>query len=392
MSINQNGIYVQPQQNIVSTNVVSATPITTTPTQLTTSISSLSQQYQQYQLQQQQQQQQQNVQPTQQQTINIESPINCNLKLNNVNLEKITTFEQFQQLDIVQQSQLFNQLHESFLNLSSHDGKQIGRLKIKQTSIDVINLEIESNPNYEVIVQNNTKKFYFKGMINSVGKQQGICEDSHFLSKDFTTIGVADGVGSWRSVGVDPGEYSRFLMSYIYGQTLTTPYLKPYELIESAYRESVNIPGSSTICILKIIGSKVYSGLVGDSSFIQIRKDQIHFRSNEQTHKPNFPYQLGQNSVDKPSSGVYMEHPVQENDIFVIGTDGFFDNIFDQEIVKAIKEVNSIESFFKCLLELAKSKSQDPEAQTPLGQRIGKVGGKNDDITVGCFVITKLNK
>ncbi|KAM9984304.1 hypothetical protein ACTFIZ_004018 [Dictyostelium cf. discoideum] len=399
MSINQNGIYLQPQQNIVSaSNGMNTTTTTTTtqvtiPTQLTPSISSLSQQYQQYQLQQlQQQQQQQNIQPNQQQTINIESPINCNLKLNNQNLEKITTFEQFQQLDVVQQSQLFYQLHESFLNLSSHDGKQIGRLKIKQTSIDVINLEIESNPNYEIIVQNNTKKFYFKGMINSIGKQQGICEDSHFLSKDFTTIGVADGVGSWRSVGIDPGEYSRFLMSYIYGQSLTTPYLKPYELIESAYRESVNIPGSSTICILKIIGSKVYSGLVGDSSFIQIRKDQIYFRSNEQTHKPNFPYQLGQNSVDKPSSGVYMEHPIQENDIFVIGTDGFFDNIFDQEIVKAIKEVNSIESFFKCLMELAKSKSQDPEAQTPIGQRNGKIGGKNDDITVGCFVISKLNK
>lgn len=141
MSINQNGIYLQPQQNIISaSNGMNPTQITI-PTQLTPSISSLSQQYQQYQLQQlQQQQQQQNIQPNQQQTINIESPINCNLKLNNQNLEKITTFEQFQQLDVVQQSQLFYQLHESFLNLSSHDGKQIGRLKIKQTSIDVINL------------------------------------------------------------------------------------------------------------------------------------------------------------------------------------------------------------------------------------------------------------
>ncbi|EGG17003.1 protein phosphatase 2C-related protein [Cavenderia fasciculata] len=286
---------------------------------------------------------------------------------------------------------------------------------------NIINLLIESadqNNQNSIVgnVINNTRKYYFKGLINSIGKQPNMCEDSYFLSADYTAVGVADGVGSWRSVGVDPGEYSRSLMKTSHKLVNNYPCFKPFELIDQSYTQSLSTPGSSTICILKLLSSKMYSGLVGDSSFVLIRKDKIVHRSIEQTHsmekekidnnqikykciniylfisllEPNHPFQLGQGSQDKPTSGTYMEHDVLENDIVVIGTDGFFDNIFDEEILEAIKKVESIESFFGHLMELAKKKSTDTTVSTPIASRNSTKGGKIDDITVGCFVISAL--
>eukprot|EP01132_Coremiostelium_polycephalum_P002484 gene2484-3074_t len=280
---------------------------------------------------------------------------------------------------------------ESLIYLNGLNGNPLIRIKVKQNSPNSFNLEVDSNETYDITLQNNTKRYYFRGIINSIGKVPTICEDSHFLSKDFTAVGVADGVGAWRSMGIDSGQYSRFLMSSIFNLSGSSPQLKPFELIEQAYLNSANIPGSSTICILKLIGTKIYSGLIGDSSYLIIRNNSIIHRSKEQTHKPNHPFQLGQGSSDTPSSGLYEEHQVLENDIIVIGTDGFFDNVFDEEVLGFIKKVDTIESFFNHLLEFAKQKSTDTNANTPIGFRNSQKGGKPDDITVDMkFVATLL--
>ncbi|KAF2069459.1 hypothetical protein CYY_009223 [Polysphondylium violaceum] len=317
-----------------------------------------------------------------QQQIQADSPSLIHLKL--------PIYKEIQLKEQIEQKQ--QQEEESYVILNSQEGKPLVILKLKQVGPNLFNFEIDSNENSEVTIQNHTKKYYFKGLINSIGKQPNLCEDSHFLSQDYTAIGVADGVGSWRSIGIDSGQYSRFLMNNIYHLSTSIPYLKPFDLIQKTYESSLSIPGSSTICILKLLGSKVYSGLIGDSSFLIIRKDQIIFRSKEQTHKPNFPFQLGQGSTDKPSSGSYDEHIVNENDIFVIGTDGFFDNVFDEEILESMKRVESIETFHKHLMNLAKQKSIDINATTPIANRNSTKGGKPDDITLGCFVITPWSK
>ena len=51
-------------------------------------------------------------------------------------------------------------------------------------------------------------------MFPSVEKTNG-GEDSFFISEEgCTTVGVADGVGGWSSMGVDAGTYSRQLMHF----------------------------------------------------------------------------------------------------------------------------------------------------------------------------------
>eukprot|EP01133_Synstelium_polycarpum_P013719 gene13719-16173_t len=218
------------------------------------------------------------------------------------------------------------------------NGKPGLRIKVNISAKNMITLDPQENAtiHYQVgDVINNTRRYFFKGLMHSDGKGPGTaCEDAHFMSADFTTIGVADGVGSWRQVGVDSGEYSRSLMKHACQLANQSPTSRPLQLIDSAFRSSQSIQGSSTVCILKLIGNKMYSGLV------------------------------------------------------VIGTDGFFDNVFDEEVLNAIRSVDSLERFFTHLRELAKRKSGDPNCTTPIGVRVNHKGGKPDDITVGCFIVS----
>ncbi|KYQ89806.1 protein phosphatase 2C-related protein [Tieghemostelium lacteum] len=306
--------------------------------------------------------------------------------------------------------QLMNE-QSQFLTIYNQEGEAIAKLKLShlakssnsqikyqkdnenaETSSTGKNLilEVESSHLLDLFSKTNQRQYIFKGLINSVGKEPGYCEDSFYLCRDCKSFGVADGVGSWRTRGINSGIYSKSLTDSISQLSSSKPWLMPYELIEDAYHSSQQIQGSSTICILKIIGSKVYSGLIGDSSFLIIRNNTIIYRSKEQVHDVNFPFQLGSQSEDKPSSGIYSEHDTKENDIFVIGTDGFFDNVFDSEILDAMKSVSSIETFYQHLFELAKRKSVNNTISTPFSQTGRGPGGKIDDITLGCFVLTKL--
>uniref|UniRef100_A0A0A9CWD1 Protein phosphatase n=1 Tax=Arundo donax TaxID=35708 RepID=A0A0A9CWD1_ARUDO len=89
---------------------------------------------------------------------------------------------------------------------------------------------------------------------------------------------------------------------------------------------------------------------------------------------------------------------LMEGDIIVSGSDGFFDNIFDQEILSIISESPGVDEAAKTLAELARKHSVDVTFDSPysmearsrgfdvpwwkklLGAKL--IGGKMDDITV----------
>ena len=50
----------------------------------------------------------------------------------------------------------------------------------------------------------------------------------------------------------------------------------------------------------------------------------------------NFPYQLG-TSGDDPMSANQETHPVEDNDIFILGTDGLWDNLFAIQLIGLIR-------------------------------------------------------
>ncbi|MCL7032135.1 hypothetical protein MKW94_007858 [Papaver nudicaule] len=225
-------------------------------------------------------------------------------------------------------------------------------------------------------------------------------EDAHFISDN--TVGVADGVGGWTKQGIDSGEYSRQLMSN--SLISVTNYMQqdidPMQILTEAYLNT-NKQGSSTACILTLINDKgLHAVNVGDSGFVVLRRGCSIFRSPTQQHGFNYPYQLGQNSPDKPSSADVLEFKeITTGDVIVMGTDGLFDNLFPWEIEKVIldaeEEATSRGGKIEpnevawALAEYALKKSLDPNNPTPfaeaekLNNSLSKgTGGKADDITV----------
>jgi hypothetical protein len=59
--------------------------------------------------------------------------------------------------------------------------------------------------------------------------------------------------------------------------------------------------------------------------------NEIFYRSFEQQHNYNYPYQIG-NKSDDPNDAIDIVHRIRDKDIIVMGSDGLFDNLFDHEI------------------------------------------------------------
>ena len=60
------------------------------------------------------------------------------------------------------------------------------------------------------------------------------------------------------------------------------------------------------------------------------------YRSKEQQHQFNFPYQVG-TSGDDPAKAEDLIHDVEHNDIIILASDGLWDNLFDEMIVKCVR-------------------------------------------------------
>lgn len=72
---------------------------------------------------------------------------------------------------------------------------------------------------------------------------------------------------------------------------------------------------------------------IGDCGVIAIRGSDVIFRTSEQQHSFNFPFQLGTGSKDQPADAMSFHVKVKEGDIVIVASDGLFDNLFDDEIL-----------------------------------------------------------
>ncbi|XP_071687997.1 probable protein phosphatase 2C 26 isoform X2 [Rutidosis leptorrhynchoides] len=138
---------------------------------------------------------------------------------------------------------------------------------------------------------------------------------------------------------------------------------------------------------------------VGDCGLKVIRKGQIIFSTFPQEHYFDCPYQLSSEAVTQ----TYLDATVTsiesvKGDIIVMGSDGLFDNVFDDEIISTIANHKDVAETAKVLADLAYKHSVDFYFDSPysikarsrgfdvpwwkkvLGQKL--TGGKMDDITV----------
>jgi hypothetical protein len=76
----------------------------------------------------------------------------------------------------------------------------------------------------------------------------------------------------------------------------------------------------------------------GSVADMLIRDSKLFFKSTEQQHGFNFPYQLGcrGHPADTPQSAQTLQHSVKSGDVLVLATDGFFDNVFPEDVVSIV--------------------------------------------------------
>ncbi|KAJ7561700.1 hypothetical protein O6H91_03G038200 [Diphasiastrum complanatum] len=255
-------------------------------------------------------------------------------------------------------------------------------------------------------------------------------EDAFFIEGS-SWVGIADGVGAWTFSGIDSGHYARELMwncAEIARGYLGKP--NPKAVLEKAFRKT-KATGSSTTLIAALykqvcsccIGWQILrerdlvktrqEGLlkqvqaysfnktlfavnVGDSGFLLIRSKEVVAKSIPMQHAFNFPYQIGLQS-DHPSVGEPYELPVSEGDVLVLGTDGLFDNLFENEIVKIVianlQSGGGPELAAKMLVQSAQILAARQEGRTPFAEaaaaaRINYLGGKLDDVTAIVSYVT----
>lgn len=189
-------------------------------------------------------------------------------------------------------------------------------------------------------------------------------QDAFFISRvgdtNAVAFGVADGVGGWEESGVDPADFAHSFCDYMASAAYEhksdgggTP-LVPRALMQRGYDDvcrdrSIHAGGSTaSVAIASEDGSLEVANL-GDSGFVHLRLNAVHAYSEPQTHAFNTPYQLsivpasmlaraaifgGAKLCDYPKDANVTQHTLRHGDILVLASDGVWDNLFNQEILR----------------------------------------------------------
>lgn len=258
-------------------------------------------------------------------------------------------------------------------------------------------------------------------------------------------MGVADGVGEWENFGIDPQCFSLELIHQcktIMETSAPGDEVEPYirRVMQEAYHATKNT-GSSTCVIASFDAARENLAVasLGDSSCMILRRSgplnkyQMVYRSTEQQHCWNMPYQLTRlpqpedyprlveagngrlvDILTKNDHCIQMDLPehcdvcvtrVREGDLVILGSDGVFDNLFTEELlsisnvcvspVEAMALHNedlatSAQAIATTIAEAAEYRSHDLTAKSPFAQAARAahassslpphVGGKRDDI------------
>jgi protein phosphatase PTC7 len=256
-------------------------------------------------------------------------------------------------------------------------------------------------------------------------------EDAFFVSHHFSSspavttdsrrvcaIGVADGVGGYSLRGIDPSLMAWKLMEgckkILERDHETTCIQALTECYDEILEKQLVACGGSTACVVSLDTGKDIQGNnvlkltaanLGDSSYFVIREGAVIYKSEEQTHYFNCPYQLTVPKVlnnplqDDPSRSQVLSEPIDlvKGDVLIVATDGLTDNVFQEDIVQIVyhattscggnpEEISAL--IAKQILTLAYRHSRSKEIETPFTRYAAEhdhldfFGGKMDDITV----------
>lgn len=157
--------------------------------------------------------------------------------------------------------------------------------------------------------------------------------------------------------------------------------------------------GASTAVVASIGEDNVLRAVnLGDSVCLVLRDGAVAARTREIIHFFDCPFQLGDDSPDRPKDATTLQSEIFKGDVVVAGSDGVFDNLSDAdvcEIVSSFGPRTKSAAIAKKIVERSRAVSLDLDAVTPYSTvargkkgyeeyRNGR-GGKVDDIS--CIVV-----
>jgi protein phosphatase PTC7 len=206
------------------------------------------------------------------------------------------------------------------------------------------------------------------------------------------TFGVFDGVsGADKLDGVPL--YSKTLaqeMTRMVGKDSISIAEMTLFLSEAANYADSCATGASTAVVASISENGILQALnVGDSYCIVIRDGRITAKTREISHYWECPYQLSEDSPDRPKDGTKLNVELMSGDLVIMGSDGIFDNMDDDMLVEVAENgPRKASAIARRIVDLSRKLSLDPEAKTPyakMAKRKGDpdyktgLGGKVDD-------------
>ncbi|CAL4886545.1 unnamed protein product [Urochloa decumbens] len=222
-------------------------------------------------------------------------------------------------------------------------------------------------------------------------------EDAHFGHADTCVVGVADGVGGYRHHGVDASAFARELMRSAHEEAVTAPpgtRVCPLTLLERAYERTAasGTPAASTAAIVSLAGGALRWVNVGDSGFAVFRDGRLLIRSRKQQSHFNCPLSLKAEDAGGVAGAEVGEAPAAAGDVVVVGTDGMFDNVSDDELERIVgmgvamgfSPLNMAEVVAAFAHEAARCTYRDTPYSVEKRKQMGAAStcGKPDDITV----------
>ena len=118
----------------------------------------------------------------------------------------------------------------------------------------------------------------------------------------------------------------------------------PHDALAFSYRMTKMI-GSCTACVVVLHAGVLETLNLGDSGFLLARPSQpggiegykVVFKTTEQQHTFNMPYQLGTYSQDLPHHADAKTLEVEAGDVVVMATDGVWDNMFEESLLEILE-------------------------------------------------------
>ncbi|KAK7923105.1 hypothetical protein PG985_007176 [Apiospora marii] len=178
-------------------------------------------------------------------------------------------------------------------------------------------------------------------------------QDAFFIARKGDTndvaFGVADGVGGWEESGVDPADFSHSFCDYMalaaYESKPDRP-LTAKALMQKGYDDvchDKSIPaGGSTACVAIVSEDGVMDvANLGDSGFVHLRLNGVHHSSEAQTHAFNTPTNCpsSRRLCDYPKDADVTAHELRHGDVLVFASDGLWDNLFDQDVLRIASRI-----------------------------------------------------